>query len=101
MRLLSLWIWLANIFYDFWIIRATAFLLYTCTWLVWSVAEHGPTELLVQLLRPILIRYNVTAYFSGHDHNAQHIHERDSTVEYFVTGAAHGTDPSLAHLVRL
>lgn len=45
------------------------------------------------------MKYNVTAYFCGHDHNAQHIHEQDSNVEYFVTGAAHLTDPSEAHKV--
>ena len=66
---------------------------------VWSVAEHGPTEILVQRLRPLLMKYNVTAYFCGHDHNAQHIHESGISVEYFVTGAAHKTDPSEAHKV--
>ena len=45
------------------------------------------------------MKYNVTAYFCGHDHNAQHIRENDSSVEYFVTGAAHKTDPSEAHKV--
>lgn len=70
-----------------------------CVFVVWSVAEHGPTEILVQRLRPLLMKYNVTAYFCGHDHNAQHIHESGSSVEYFVTGAAHKTDPSEAHKV--
>ena len=67
--------------------------------IVWSIAEHGPTKILVQRLRPLLMKYNVTAYFCGHDHNAQHIHEENSSVEYFVTGAAHLTDPSEAHKV--
>ncbi|XP_071478561.1 tartrate-resistant acid phosphatase type 5-like [Diadema antillarum] len=64
---------------------------------VWSIAEHGPTKCLVDLLRPLLIKYDVNAYFCGHDHNLQHIREDNSSVEYFVIGAAHIVDPSVAH----
>ncbi|CAN0025803.1 unnamed protein product, partial [Bubo scandiacus] len=42
---------------------------------VWSVAEHGPTACLVQLLRPLLRRHRVTAYLCGHDHNLQFLEE--------------------------
>lgn len=64
---------------------------------VWSVAEHGPTKDLVQKLRPMLIRYNVSAYLCGHDHNLQHIQENEDQVSYFVIGAGHLTDPSESH----
>lgn len=64
---------------------------------VWSIAEHGPTDCLVNGLRPMLIKYNVNAYFSGHDHNLQHIKEDNSSVEYFVIGSAHVVDSSVAH----
>jgi tartrate-resistant acid phosphatase type 5 len=64
---------------------------------VWSVAEHGPTDTLVRKLKPLLEKYNVTAYMCGHDHNLQHI--TDSGVQYYVTGAGHLIDPSTAHKV--
>ncbi|XP_041378878.1 LOW QUALITY PROTEIN: tartrate-resistant acid phosphatase type 5-like [Gigantopelta aegis] len=54
---------------------------------VWSVAEHGPTQVLVDRLRPMLMKYNATAYFCGHDHDIQHIKEDGSNVNYFVSGA--------------
>jgi hypothetical protein len=68
---------------------------------VWSVAEHGPTQILVEQLRPMLEKYNATAYLCGHDHTLQHICEEDSTVEYYVSGAGHLTDSSMAHEVTL
>ncbi|XP_022109871.1 tartrate-resistant acid phosphatase type 5-like isoform X2 [Acanthaster planci] len=64
---------------------------------VWSIAEHGPTDCLVSRLRPLLIKYNVSAYFSGHDHNLQHLREDNLTVDYFVIGAGHIIDTSESH----
>ncbi|XP_065913695.1 tartrate-resistant acid phosphatase type 5-like [Dysidea avara] len=57
---------------------------------VWSISLHGPTEVLVERLRPMLIKYNVSAYFCGHEHDMQHIREWNGTVEYFISGAGHG-----------
>jgi tartrate-resistant acid phosphatase type 5 len=63
---------------------------------VFSVAEHGPTALLVAGLQPLLVKYGVAAYFCGHEHNLQHLSH--SGVEYVVTGGGHGYDPSTAHM---
>ena len=64
---------------------------------MWSVGHHGPTDILVEKLRPVLLHYNVSAYFSGHDHNMQHINE--SNVQYYLTGAGHLIEPSQKHKV--
>ena len=61
---------------------------------VWSAGAHGPTKELLDRLRPMLMKYNVSAYFCGHDHEMEHIHEPDSTVEYFLSGAGHETSSS-------
>ena len=57
---------------------------------VWSIAEHGPTQCLVDTIRPLLHKYKVSAYLSGHDHNLQHISNEfmNTTVEYIVSGAS-------------
>ncbi|CAH1249452.1 ACP5 [Branchiostoma lanceolatum] len=73
------------------------YVIVTAHYPVWSVAEHGPTKCLVQQVKPLLERYGVTAYFSGHDHNLQHLKEKDSDVEYFVIGCANFIDTSQKH----
>jgi hypothetical protein len=40
---------------------------------VYSICEHGPSSQLVQMLKPLMEKYNVTVYFAGHDHCAEHI----------------------------
>eukprot|EP01116_Phalansterium_solitarium_P013614 TRINITY_DN3100_c0_g1_i1.p1 TRINITY_DN3100_c0_g1~~TRINITY_DN3100_c0_g1_i1.p1 ORF type:complete len:307 (-),score=99.68 TRINITY_DN3100_c0_g1_i1:168-1088(-) len=72
------------------------FLLVVAHYPVWSIGSHGPTPQLVDVLRPLLIKYHVDAYFCGHDHNLQHIDD-NSGVDYFLTGAGHAIDSSNAH----
>ncbi|KAI0217709.1 Tartrate-resistant acid phosphatase type 5 [Lamellibrachia satsuma] len=66
---------------------------------VFSVGHHGPTQELIDLLMPLLHANNVTAYLSGHDHNLQHLqsHQQQSTVDYFVSGAAAKVQPIMTH----
>jgi hypothetical protein len=42
---------------------------------------------LIADLVPIFERHGVQAYFSGHDHNLQHLRPEGSPVDYFVSGA--------------
>lgn len=62
---------------------------------VWSVAEHGPTECLLRLLRPLLRRYRVTAYLCGHDHNLQFLQE--GGVGFVLSGAGNFMESSRTH----
>ena len=70
---------------------------HTCILSVWSVGHHGPTDVLVQKLNPMLQKYKVAAYFSGHDHDMQHL--SDSGVQYFLSGAGHLVESSQKHKV--
>ena len=67
---------------------------------VYSVGDIGTTDKLVQKLKPILHKYNVQAYFSGHDHTMQHLTDNymNTTVHYVVSGAAAYVDDSTAHM---
>ena len=67
------------------------------THIVWSVGHHGPTDVLVEKLSPMLVKYKVAAYFSGHDHDMQHLN--DSGVQYFLSGAGHLVESSQKHEV--
>lgn len=64
---------------------------------VWSIAEHGPTDCLVDRLKPLLEKYKASSYICGHDHNLQHIKEQDSDVHYFVIGAANFVKDDVRH----
>ncbi|XP_066929084.1 putative uncharacterized protein DDB_G0271606 [Clytia hemisphaerica] len=59
---------------------------------MYSSSNHGNTRCLVDRLKPLFEKYSVNAYFSGHDHNLQHIHETDSEVHYFISGSGNFVD---------
>ncbi|RHY32801.1 hypothetical protein DYB32_002221 [Aphanomyces invadans] len=54
-------------------------------WAVYSFAGNGDTPELISNLVPLLEKYNVHAYFNGHDHAMQHV--RKGTIQYFTSGA--------------
>lgn len=67
---------------------------------VWSIANVGPMQCLIDRLRPLLHKYKVNAYFCGHEHVLTHITDTylNATVEYIVTGAANINQNSTVHL---
>ncbi|CAK9304904.1 unnamed protein product [Gordionus sp. m RMFG-2023] len=54
---------------------------------VYSTGSHGPTKCLLKSLRPKLLKYNVSAYISGHDHSFQHLAEPSQNLNYFIIGS--------------
>lgn len=67
-----------------------------------SNGDHGPNLDLVEHLEPILNSHGVVAYFSGHDHDMEHLKTDDMQFHQIVSGAGsdctrgfHSTDSSL------
>lgn len=54
--------------------------------------DHGNNPDLMQHLEPILKAGKVNAYFSGHDHNLEHLKCSDLDTEYFISGAGSDCD---------
>ncbi len=50
-------------------------------------SKHGNTPEMIATLKPMLDKYNVSAYICGHDHDLQHQQPQGSKVDYFVSGA--------------
>ncbi|XP_053572015.1 tartrate-resistant acid phosphatase type 5 [Bombina bombina] len=63
---------------------------------VWSVAEHGPTDCLVDYVQPLLKKYRVTAYLCGHDHNLQYLQDKDG-IGYILSGGGNFMENSMKH----
>jgi len=55
---------------------------------IYSGGEHGNTPELIERLLPLLARHGVRVYFSGHDHDLQHL--RTGEIDLFVSGGGAG-----------
>lgn len=61
---------------------------------IYSAGDHGDNDELSSYLQPLLVKYKVDAYFSGHDHISEHLKITASQhdIHYFVAGAGSMTD---------
>lgn len=55
---------------------------------IFSPCSHGNTDELVKTLDPLLKKYGVTAYISGHEHCQ--FHYSFDNMDYFLTGTGNG-----------
>jgi len=55
--------------------------------------KHGNTPEMIKKIKPILEKYNVQFYICGHDHDLQHLKEKNGNIDYMVTGAGSETRP--------
>jgi Calcineurin-like phosphoesterase. len=56
-------------------------------------STHGSTPEIQNALVPLFEKYHVDACFSGHDHDLQHSHPDNSSIEYFGNGGGSDTRP--------
>jgi predicted MPP superfamily phosphohydrolase len=55
--------------------------------------KHGNTPEMIRRIKPLLEKYNAQLYFCGHDHDMQHLKEKNGKVDYVVTGTGGETRP--------
>lgn len=69
---------------------------------IFSAGENGPTPYLVERLLPMLARANVALYFSGHDHQLEHIGPSfwpvPTSIDFVVSGAGAKFNYSRDHI---
>ncbi|KAI6183121.1 Tartrate-resistant acid phosphatase type 5 [Aphelenchoides bicaudatus] len=67
-----------------------------------SISAHGPVKCLADKLDPLLRKYQVTAYFSGHDHSMQLFRSENpgsaNPMYYIVSGVGSRKDYSTKHM---
>lgn len=57
-----------------------------------SNGDHGNNSELMQYLEPVLLAGGVQVYFSGHDHDLEHLYVEDLGINYFVSGGGSQCD---------
>lgn len=60
---------------------------------IYSGGGHGDTQELVETILPLLQKYQVQAYFNGHDHDLQHL--QADKINFFCSGAGSQFRPTV------
>jgi 3',5'-cyclic AMP phosphodiesterase CpdA len=69
---------------------------------VYSASQkHGNTEEMITRVKPLLDKYRVQFYFCGHDHDFQHLREKNGEVDFMVTGTGGTTRPGSSNEMSL
>jgi tartrate-resistant acid phosphatase type 5 len=69
---------------------------------VYSASQkHGNTNELISKIKPLLEQYNAQFYICGHDHDFQHLREKNGKVDYIVTGTGSETRSSSSNEMSL
>jgi len=59
--------------------------------------KHGDTPELIEKLNPLLKKYKVDLYFSGHIHNFQHLRVSGSDLDYVITSSGSLARPAFSN----
>ena len=57
---------------------------------IYSPCEHGPNDIMIANVLPLLQKYNATGYLYGHDHCLSYIQEPGTSIAHVLSGAGRG-----------
>jgi hypothetical protein len=56
---------------------------------------------MIKKVKPLLEKYNAQFYICGHDHDFQHLREKDGNLEYIVTGTGGEPRPASSNALSV
>jgi len=62
---------------------------------------HGNTPEMIRKVKPLLEKYNAQFYICGHDHDFQHLREKDGKIDYIVTGTGGEPRPASSNALSI
>jgi tartrate-resistant acid phosphatase type 5 len=62
---------------------------------------HGNSAALIAHIKPLLEQYHAQLYICGHDHDLQHLREKNGHIDYIVTGTGGEPRPNSSNAMTL